>query len=363
MLVPSIILLSYSITLIVLIIGWTMASQPSSPHKPRSTISITVLVPFRNEKENLLATLKSLTEQTYQNFEVIAIDDHSTDASVEDLRQFSFANLTFVENAGHGKKMAITTGVSLAKGEIIVATDADCLFPRDWLTAIAEKFNVQNVDLVFGPVKLKQDGRVFSDMQAIEFSSLIGSATALHALGIPIMCNGANLAYRKKMFLEVGGYDGNTNIPSGDDEFLMRKIVKAKAGCIRYLGNDRIVTTAPKFSMKDFFQQRLRWAGKWKYNTSAVAIIIAMIVVIVQLAWLVSLTSLFVQPITILPGLTVVLKVLFEFYFLRVVCSGLKVKWSFSAFLLLQFIYPVYVIIVGIASNFVSYSWKGRKIQ
>jgi biofilm PGA synthesis N-glycosyltransferase PgaC len=55
--------------------------------------------------------------------------------------------------------------------------------------------------------------------------------------------------------------------------------------------------------------------------------------------------------------------VLAEFYFLRLVCSGIKTKWSVSAFLLLQLIYPLYVVSVGIGSNFVAYSWKGRKVQ
>jgi biofilm PGA synthesis N-glycosyltransferase PgaC len=363
MLVSTIILIFYSIALIVLITGWRRASQQRSSQKSASTILITVLVPFRNEEENLIATLKSLGEQTYESFEIIAVNDQSSDGSVEMLKQVSLANLMLVDNVGQGKKMAITTGVSFAHGEIIVTTDADCLFPRDWLTTIAQRFTESNVQMVFGPVKLKQDGTMFSDLQAIEFSSLIGSAVAMHALGTPLMCNGANLAYRKKVFLDVGGFDGNADIPSGDDEFLMRKIMKAKPGSIRYLGNNGIVTTAPKSSIGDFFQQRLRWAGKWKRNNSLSTIFVAMLVVIIQIAWLVSITSLFVFPISIILGLTVVLKVLNEFYFLRLVCSTLKVKWSFSAFLLLQLIYPLYVITVGIGSNFVSYSWKGRKVQ
>jgi cellulose synthase/poly-beta-1,6-N-acetylglucosamine synthase-like glycosyltransferase len=363
MLVSSIILICYSITLIVLIIGWKKASQPGSSQKSASTILITVLIPFRNEEENLVATLRSLGEQIYENFEVIAINDHSSDSSVETLKQVSFANFMLVENVGQGKKMAITTGVSFARGEIIVTTDGDCLFSRDWLKTIAQQFADQNVHMVFGPVKLKQSDKLFSNLQAIEFSSLIGSAVALHALGTPVMCNGANLAYRKKVFFDVDGFDGNLNIPSGDDEFLMRKIMKAKPDGIRYLGNNGVVIASPKSSVMDFFQQRLRWAGKWRHNSSFFAIFVAILVVIIQIAWLVLVTSLFVFPISVPIGLTVVVKVLIEFYFLRLVCLGLKINWSFSAFLLLQLIYPLYVISVGIGSNFVSYSWKGRKVQ
>jgi biofilm PGA synthesis N-glycosyltransferase PgaC len=363
MLVSSIILIFYSIALVVLIIGWRKASQPSGSQKSASTILITVLVPFRNEKENLVATLKSLSEQTYENFEVIAVNDHSTDGSVETLKQISLQNFILLDNVGEGKKMAITTGVSFARGEIIVTTDADCSFPRNWLTTIAQRFTGSNVQMVFGPVKLKQDGTMFSDIQAIEFSSLIGSAAAMHALGSPIMCNGANLAYRKKVFSDVDGYQGNVDIPSGDDEFLMRKIIQAKPGSIRYLGNNSVVTAEPKSSIKDFFQQRLRWAGKWRHNNSSSSIFVAILVVMIQIAWLVSITSLVIFPISTTLGLTVVLKVLAEFYFLRLVCSGIKTKWSVSAFLLLQLIYPLYVVSVGIGSNFVAYSWKGRKVQ
>ncbi len=137
-------------------------------------------------------------------------------------------------------------GVEKAGGEIIVTTDADCRLPIHWLQSIATSFHEGNVKMVFGGVRIKEDKSFFSKLQALEFCSLIGTGGAMAGLGIPILCNGANLAFLRSAFLEVKGYDGNLDIPSGDDEFLMRKIDRRFPGSIRFQpSEDSVVETRP----------------------------------------------------------------------------------------------------------------------
>ena len=361
--IVSFVLITYALAVLLLRIGWQKAiSRTHETSPPSATPLLSVIIPFRNEGDHLYTLVSSLSHQSYKNFEVILVDDHSTNPSFDQLVLEKIKGRLILNN-GEGKKAAITSGVKIANGEIIVTTDADCVVPGDWLEKISEKFHNDDVQFVFGGVAFKQNGTLFEDLQAIEFASLIGSAAATAEFGFPTMCNGANLAYRKRNFEVVKGYDGNENIPSGDDEFLMRKILKLKPGSARFLGGEGVVVTDAKKSLSDFFTQRIRWAAKWRHNSSILTVAIAMSVALFQVFWLFQLYSLVRAPGNSLIILTVVMKIMAEYAFLKIVCAKLRVRWSGVAFLLLQVVYPLYVIIIAVASNFVSYSWKGRKIR
>jgi cellulose synthase/poly-beta-1,6-N-acetylglucosamine synthase-like glycosyltransferase len=356
-------LITYALAVLLLRIGWQKAISRTHETLPQSaTPLLSVIIPFRNEEDHLYTLVSSLSHQSYKNFELILVDDHSTNPLFDPLALEKIKGRLILSN-GKGKKAAITSGVKIANGVIIVTTDADCIVPGDWLERINKKFHSDDVQFVFGGVKFKQNGTLFLDMQAIEFASLIGSAAATAEFGFPTMCNGANLAYRKETFELVKGYEGNENIPSGDDEFLMRKILKLKPGSARFLGVEGVVVTDAKKLLSDFFTQRIRWAAKWSHNSAISTVAIAMFVTIFQVLWLFQLYSLVREPGNILIILTVVTKILAEYSFLKVVCARLRIRWSLAAFLLLQAVYPLYVIVIAVASNFVSYSWKGRKIR
>ena len=96
------------------------------------------------------------------------------------------------------------------------------------------------------------------------------------------MCNGANLAYTKKAFTEVGGFTGIDNIASGDDMLLMHKIYKLYPDKVMFLkSKDAIVQTAPVNSVKDFFNQRIRWASKAdKYDDKRIFVVLLLVYVV-----------------------------------------------------------------------------------
>ncbi len=365
----TVVMISYFLLLLLLIYGWNKTKALGSISSANER-SFTVIIPFRNEAIAIHHLIRSLTELNYptNKFEVILVNDHSEDNSenvvkslIHDKPNFSLVNL---EEGDTGKKNAITKAVELAKGEFIATTDADCVVPPDWLQIIDASFNSDSVKMVFGGVRLRE-GSFFSRLQAIEFSSLIGSGASTLGLGFFSMCNGANLAFRKNAFEGVNGYQGNLEVPSGDDEFLARKIANACPESIRFLKTkEAVVITKPAHSLKAFFNQRLRWAGKWKYNSSWSTKLLAIQILMVQMVFigLILMASIQNDPLWLFV-LLIGVKILLETMVIYPVARFLGAKWSWFAFFVLQLIYPFYVIAIGIMSQGMTYSWKGRSLS
>jgi poly-beta-1,6-N-acetyl-D-glucosamine synthase len=353
----------YCILLLSFHAGWQRAvrdrKNTSIPFYP----VISIIVPVRNESENIPSLLNDLRQQDYGNYEVIIVNDHSTDDTLQVAGQNRFANVTIVQNRDVGKKAALQTGIAFAKGEIIATTDADCRLGRHWLECIQKTFANPKVKFGFGAVAIQNDESFFSKLQSVEFASLIGSGAASSAWGFPIMCNGANLAFRKEAFDAVGGYKGNEHIASGDDEFLMRKMMKRFAGAVKFIPyKDARVITSPQRSLDAFVSQRLRWAGKWKHNTSVTSIMLALFIFALQLAVLAGISSL-ASSLNYSLIILLLAKLVLEGSFINRVCRFSNVPMSWTAFFCLQLLYPLYVIGVGLFSNFTTPIWKDREVK
>jgi cellulose synthase/poly-beta-1,6-N-acetylglucosamine synthase-like glycosyltransferase len=354
----------YFVLLLILIVGEFKAFSVSSS-KSSKGVFISVVVAMRNEKENLTQLLESFSKLNYDNsnFEIILVDDHSEDGTeTEAIRMSSgFSNVKIIslDKNRFGKKAALTQGIDLAKGEVIATTDADCIVSHNWLQKISEGFH-QETNMLIGAVALENKEGIFGKLQALEFTSVISTGLSLCALGKPTMCNGANLAFRKQIFKEVEGYSGNEQIASGDDEFLMRKIEAKYPKSIKVMG-DCIVETKQQASLPEFTQQRLRWAGKWKANTSLFARSLAVFIFLVQILWLALIIWSGISQSSIVLSF-LILKVFVDFIFLFIACRLLKVKFHSIAFIALQFLYPFYVLYIGTFSHERNHQWKGRKI-
>jgi biofilm PGA synthesis N-glycosyltransferase PgaC len=335
------------------------------------TEKISVIVAFKNEEHNLVALIQSIDAQNYPKecFEVILVDDHSNDRSVlvvrEAIKGLSNFKLITTHWQDSGKKKALTNGVNQVSAGVIVTTDADCIVPPNWLTRINETFYRYQPTLIFGGVKIIDRKSLFSSLQQLEFSSLIASGAATHSFGKTSMCNAANLAFSKAHFDKVGGYEGNFEIASGDDEFLMRKMLTSYPGSVVFMNHqDAIVSTQPQPTIKAFIHQRLRWAAKLPHNPSLSTKVLAWYVILFQSSYLLLFGLTFTNSISLELSITLFGgKLLLEFLFLRKAVSFLQTKFSFISFFILQFLYPLYVVYVGIASNFISYQWKGNRYK
>jgi poly-beta-1,6-N-acetyl-D-glucosamine synthase len=357
----------YIVLLLICIGGFYLAVHRSRQNSSDDggTKEVTVIIPFRNESANLEPLISSLKRQNHPQFNVFLIDDHSTDGSFELTQRLMGSDDRFhlFRSEGSGKKNALTLGIDAAATDIIVTSDADCLFGPEWLPSITRPFNRQDTRFVFGTV-VYTSATFFQRLQQLEFSAVVGSGIAAAGLGRPVYCNGANLAFRKSAFSEVGGYTDNVGIPSGDDEFLLKKILRQYPKGIEFVPDqDAIVQTHPSVDLKTFFHQRLRWAGKWRYSEGVTSKAAALFVLVVQFTVLLSLFSILLTDADRTLAYLLGGKIVLEFVFLFVISQYSGNRFRFMDFVLLQLLFPLYVVVVGVLSNVLPYRWKGRTLK
>ena len=342
----------YLLLLIVLFYGWQNIPNFEPDGKVSNHTKLSVVVPCRNEEEFLRRLLSSLAQQSYQNFELILVDDHSTDRtfrimkSVED----AFSDIKIINAEGFGKKNALNEGIQLASGNLIVTTDADCVPSFLWLESIVNFQNECRSDLIISPVKLRITDSLFSELQYLEFTSLVASGAAAAGAGKSILCNGANLAFTKSAWMKSID-DLKFEEPSGDDVFLLQS-VKKRGGVIRFLKSEAaFVIAEPAKTLKDFFIQRRRWAAKSPAYTDFHLIYTAVVVLAISVCPFVILTASLFEPLNLLVLFGVIgVKLLADMLFLYSVRSFFHLRrvWLYS--ILLSLVYPFYIVVVSFSA-------------
>ena len=338
--------------------------------------SLAVVIPVRNEAVTLPDLLHDLAGQTNGEgkplaFEVLVIDDASTDdtrARANACRPPANLRLRVLSLAapagfvGSHKKLALQQAIGATPSEVIVTTDGDCRVGPHWLSTIQQHFTQHQSLLVSGPVTFTHERSLFERLQTIEFASLIGTGAACLHAGRPTMGNGANLAFRRAAFLEVDGYAGNLHIPSGDDEFLLQKIAERFPHRVSFLKRtEATVRTYAKPSVGEFYQQRKRWASKWRLHRRFSVAALAIFIFTYHLSvLLVVFLTLFGQYPGWVLGWQLLPKVALEYLFLRSVLAVMKKRLSGRLFLLMQLIYSPYAVFFGLRANFGGYHWKNR---
>jgi biofilm PGA synthesis N-glycosyltransferase PgaC len=155
------------------------------------------------------------------------------------------------------------------------------------------------------------------------------------------------------------------HIASGDDEFLMRKIFKLYPHGIQFAKDgEAVVGTPASVSLKEFMNQRVRWAGKWKHEVSSWNAVLAIFIFCFQLSVLTLAFSVAIGSIGVGLGASLLfLKFIAEAIFLKKIASFMKVPWRWPAFVFLQIFYPIYAISIGLISYHSTFEWKGRKLK
>ena len=333
------------------------------------SIKISVIIPARNEEENIGQLLQALQEQTYPStlFEVIVVDDHSTDGTAAIVQQYPSVKLLQLKEDGINsyKKKAIETGIAAATGELIVTTDADCLPSKDWLKLIvAFKEEKQSV-FIAAPVVINCNSSVVQIFQAMDFMVLQGITGAAVYKKKMSMCNGANLAYERKAFYDVNGFSGVDHIASGDDMLLMHKIWKQYPDKVHYLkSKEAIISTAPTKTWKAFFNQRIRWASKATGYDDKRIFAVLLLVYLFNLSFLVLAVAGFFYHYywLYLAGLWVG-KTIIELPFFISLANFFNKQWAIKLFFFFQPVHILYTIVSGLFGQFGKYEWKGRKVS
>ena len=359
----------YALLIFFYFYHWLHVKSFTPGGSPRTFIS--VVVAARNEEENIARLLKLLQQQTYpaNQFEVIVIDDFSTDKTKELAQGFSSEVFHVIQPnvvpEKSSKKKAIEAGVLKAKGDLIVITDADCAPTNQWLQTVASFQEKTGAVFIAAPVKLKYSSSLLSIFQSLDFMMLQGITAASVEANVHSMCNGANLSYPRSVFLEVDGFSGVDKLASGDDMLLMYKIWKKHPRKVHYLKNRAaIVETDPMPSWKKFFHQRIRWSSKASYYDD----------------WRIKLVLLFVYLFNVLFFVLLVAAFFNTFYWWVLLfywggktLSELPLVYSVATFYrqqnliiyfpFLQPLHIAYTVVIGIVSQLGVYEWKGRKTK
>ena len=361
--------IAYALLILIYYKGWrNLTSIIPAKHNYKTKIS--VLVPARNEENQIKNCIEGVLQQDYPKilFELIIVDDHSTDHTFSIASQYENDKCKVIQCKATQhtiayKKQAIQEAIEIASGELIVTTDADCRMNKSWLSSIATLYEKEKPKMIVGPVCFSEENTYFEKMQSLEFISLIGSTGSSLFYKKPLMCNGANLAYERKTFLEVNGFEAHKNIATGDDMLLMLHINKAFPNSIAYLKSyEAVVYTHAKKSLQLFWEQRKRWVSKSKYYNDVYVILISLLVYANNFIPLASLFFSFAYPKLIFVFLvTFSFKSMVDYFFLREISLFFKKDDLMKLFIPVQLSYLLYVAVIGFVSNFGSYKWKDRK--
>ena len=358
-----VICLAYSLLIIYYTIGWVKAKKNINYNITPKTF-ISVVVSARNEEKNIKNLLDSIHKQIYTNFELIIIDDHSKDNTVQIIENFNFKNCSVLKlnDNQQGKKEALYTAISKSKGELIVTTDADCIMGKNWLYNIATFFQQEKAEFIIGPVKQTITNNFFQNLFSLDFLSLQAAGAGATELQNPFMCNGANLAFTKNLWKKTNIIEGQ-KYASGDDVFFLHtaiNIILKKS--IRFLfSEDAIISTNSPANISEFFKQRIRWASKAKGYKNKIAILTSFIILMYNLLLLCLLT---ISPfsIKVFYGfiLTLSVKLIIDFPILYISSKFYGQKKLLWFYLPLQLIYYLYLPIIAVLSLIKKYKWKGR---
>ncbi|OJW77431.1 MAG: hypothetical protein BGO69_17910 [Bacteroidetes bacterium 46-16] len=355
--------------------GWQQqASFANSNYVPATKIS--VIIPARNEEQNIGDCIRSILSQNYpaELFEIIVVDDHSEDNTAATVNSFQEPNVYCIDLAAYVnetealnsyKKKALSTGIMASEGDVVVTTDADCLAKPGWLSLIAALYQRTGAVMIVAPVNLSSDRSVLQVFQSIDFMSMQGITAAAQRLGMGNMANGANLAFSRAAYESVDGYAGIDHMASGDDYLLMVKLQNAYPGRIAYLkSTDAIVSTTPQHTWRGFLRQRIRWASKsGKYDDHKLTVILGLVYLFNCSFLILFIAGFFNSLFFGLAGLMLVCKIMSELIFLIPVSRFFNKQKQLLYFSLLQPLHIAYIIIAGFLGFIGGYEWKGRRVK
>ena len=378
LIITTILLIGYC-CLLLMYRQW-LIHLPVFTHKNNTRLAAThfsVIVPARNEENNIKQCLESILQQPYPRelFEVIIVNDHSTDETENIVLalQKQYSNLFLLNLKDHltnkqltaYKKKAIELAAIQCNGSWIVTTDADCIVTDNWLSNFDQYIQEREPVFVAAPVMFTNDHSFLSVFQLLDFLSLQGITAASVSAGYHSMCNGANICYRKDVFTEVGRFSGIDHIASGDDMLLMHKIKLKYPGKIGYLySKESIVLTSPMGTWKDFFNQRIRWASKASsYQDKGIYWILLLVYLLNAALFVLLVSSPFIHHGIINWLILVGIKTLVELSFMLPVARFYGQIKALFWFPLMQPFHIFYTVVAGWLGKFGTYQWKGRTVK
>ncbi|MFK8007501.1 MAG: glycosyltransferase [Saprospiraceae bacterium] len=370
--------LAYVLIMLRYLINWKSIPIWEIPTTFSPRTKITILIPARNESANIQACVQSILDQKYPShlFEIIVIDDHSEDDTATLVQQFQTPNIQVLflkdfiterSKLQSFKKKAIEIGVENSTGDLIISTDADCIVPPSWLNYLVSFYEEGQYKFIAAPVNFHEENSLFEKFQSLDFIGMMGvTGAGIHGKFMN-MCNGANLAYEKKAFYDVDGFNGIDKFASGDDMLLLQKMAQHFPTQIGFLKNkNATVLTNAKSDLKSFAQQRIRWASKSSnYQEFQILLILALVFFFcVSIVFNFFLLPFFFNKIGWILLTPLLIKTIIDFFYLNQLAVFFQRKDLMKIFFPAQIFHIIYIFVIGLLGNVVKeYNWKGRKVK
>ena len=359
----------YLVMILIFTVGWYRMKNFTASAREFST-RVSVVIAFRNEADHLEKLLESMDRQSYPAdlWELVLVNDHSEDGGLQIINEFmqNHKNLTvrLTDSEGEGKKAALLEGVRGAVGHLIATTDADCRVSPNWLVNMVSFYEQEHPLLILGPVVYEKENNFLQKLFSLDFMSLVASGAGSASLKLPLMGNGANLAFERDIFLEAGAEAQKQRYASGDDVFLVHYLYREFGKrAVRFIKNrGSLVFTAPPSNLKAFLHQRIRWGSKAKAYRLVWPLMVAFSVFLFNSLLVTAfIVSLFIPWFTSVFLLFILLKFVVDFPLMQAF-SDFSNKRNLLVYLLpFEFIYPFYILYAALKGLFFRYEWKGRK--
>ncbi len=298
-----------------LLILWRILARRREAVVPDNAYAATVsvVVAARNEENHIANLLGRLVRQDYPDefLEIIVVNDNSTDRTpilvsefIDSLRNKPGPRMRLIYNPFSGKKRAVRYGIEKAAGNIILTTDADCVVGPGWVRSHASWYRarptgrvktdgdspagttpaddnqltdaatVPDADIVLASVYHEAAGGFWPQFGVFEFSALQAITEATAVAGFPVMCNAANMSFRREVYLRYSG-ELREDLPSGDDMFLLEAVMRGGGAAMHDGRSTAAVETAGAVTAAALLRQRARWASKALHLRGAPVITLA----------------------------------------------------------------------------------------
>lgn len=234
---------------------WLYHSQRRTDKKPR----LSVIICAKNEALNLKQNLPVILNQDYQDYEVIVVDDNSTDQTktLIEAMQSDYQHLRYIpisSPTGPGKKMALKKGLESAKNDFVVLTDADCQpSGNEWLSAFAQHIG-EKPTVIIGYGKHARRGGLLNVLQRYDTGYIAMNYMSKALWGYPYMGVGRNMGYSIELHKAS---NLETKIASGDDDLFVQA-VKTKAVFVTLINKESFTISPAKAQLKGWLNQKAR---------------------------------------------------------------------------------------------------------
>jgi len=265
------IVVTLSIACIYLIIYNKVATYSNKAKNKQDCRGISVIIAVKNELENLKQNIPLLLAQDFPNYEIIFVDDHSSDDSFIFLEEYSEAfdqiSLYSLKNSNlKGKKDALTFGIEKAQYEYLVFTDADCNpVSKQWLNDVFNSYS-DKIQIVLGYGPIKKLPGIINILARVDTFYIALQYFSFALLGFPYMGVGRNLSYKKTFFLSSEGFLRHSDLLSGDDDLFIQKNANRENIAICIEQTSFMYSSAKKSLKQLFFQKRRHTSTGLRYQ-------------------------------------------------------------------------------------------------